>query len=126
MLGNRSRGEVTIEPLAVDYSFFQRRNKAFTVEEVWDEENPNSELVYKRVASKLKSIAGCIELAFSRHELETIQLLLRIEKSLVPVKTTVQRTPPSSRSLKVLRRLEFGVNYDRSSSTYSGSEVLNG
>ena len=31
-LGNRSRGEVAIEPLAVDYSFFQKPNKALTVE----------------------------------------------------------------------------------------------
>uniref|UniRef100_A0A7C8ZC57 Uncharacterized protein n=1 Tax=Opuntia streptacantha TaxID=393608 RepID=A0A7C8ZC57_OPUST len=115
-----------IEPLAVDYSFFQRPNKAFTVEEVWDGENLNSELVSKWVASKLKSIAVCIGVAFSGYEMETIQLLSRIEKSSVPVKTTMQRSPPSSRRLRELRRLEFGVNYNRSSSSSSGSEVLNG
>ena len=52
MLGNRSRGEVAIEPLAVDYFFFQRPNKALT--EVWDGENLDSELVSKWVDSKLK------------------------------------------------------------------------
>ena len=111
--------------MVVDYSFFESPNKAITAEEVWDWENLNSELVSKWVASKLKNIAGCMGVTFSGYELETIQLLSRIEKSLVPVKTTVQRSPPSSRSLRELRRLEFGVNYDRSSSTSSGSEMLN-
>jgi len=38
MLGNNSRGKVLLEPLVVDYSFFQRPSKAFTVDEVKDGE----------------------------------------------------------------------------------------
>ena len=51
-------------------------------------------------------------MAFSGYEMETIQLLSRIEKNLAPDKTIVQRSPPSSRRLRELRRFEFGVNYD--------------
>ena len=94
------------------------------VEEVWDDENLNSELVSKWVTSKLKNITGCIGVAFSGYEMEIIQLLSRIEKSLVPDKATVQRSLPSSRRLRELRRLESGVNYDRLITSSSGLKVL--
>jgi len=126
VIGNTTRNENSSEPLAVDFSFVQGNNTAFSAEEAWDGENLNSEYVSKWVASKLKSIAGCIGVAFTGYEGETIQLLSRIEKSIVPVKSSVQRLPPSSRSLRELRRLEFGVNYDRSIASSSGLKVFNG
>jgi len=72
MIGNNARGEALLKPLAVDYSFFQRPSKAFSVEEVWDGENLNLELVSKCAASKLKSIPSSIGVAFSVYEMETI------------------------------------------------------
>jgi len=80
----------------------------------------NQELVSKWVASKLKSIAGCIGVAFSRYELEVIQLLSRIKKNITSSKPSVQRTSPTSRRYRELRRLEFGVNYDRPINSSSG------
>jgi len=88
MIGNTSRGEESLDPLAVDYSFFQRPSNAYLVEEVWDGENLNLEIVFKWVASKLKSIVRCIGVAFSGYEMEPIQLLSRIEKSIVLAKTS--------------------------------------
>ena len=126
LIRNTSRNEELSEPLAVDFSFFRGNSNAYSVEEEWDGENLNSEYVSKWVASKLKSIAGCIGVALTGYEGETIQLLSRIEKSIVPVKSSVQRSPPSSRRLRELRRLEFGVNYDRSISSSSGLKVFNG
>ena len=124
MIGNNPRGKMSLEPLAVDYSFLQRPSKAFSVEDIWDGENLNSKLISEWVASKLKSIAGCIGMAFPGYEMETIQLLSRIKKSLVLDKTTVQRSPPSSRRLRELRKLEFCVSYDRSITSSSGLKVF--
>jgi len=84
------------------------------------------ENVSKWVASKLKSIARCIGVAFSVYEMETIHVLSRIEKSIVPAKLSVQRSPPSSRRYRELRKLEFGVNYDRPITSSSGLKVFNG
>ena len=58
--------------------------------------------------------------------LETIQLLSRIEKSIATAKPSVKRSPPSSRGVRELRRLQFGVNYERPSSSSSGLKVFNG
>jgi len=118
MLENTSKGKESYEP-AVDFSFFQRPCTNFSVEEVWDGENLNTEILSKWVASKLKVIAGCIGVAFPGHEMETIQLLSRIERSLVPAKTSALRSPSSSRRSRELRRIEFGVNYDRSTTSFS-------
>jgi len=68
-LGNISRVEDSVESLAVDYYFFQSPNDSFSTEDVYDGENINSENVSKRVASKLKSIAPCIEVAFLGYEM---------------------------------------------------------
>ena len=125
-LGHTSEGEERCEPLAVDYSFFQSPSVGYSVDDVWDGEALNSEMVSKWVASKLKSILGCIGVAFSGYELETIQLLSRIEKSIATAKPSVKRSPPSSRGLRELRRLQFGVNYERPSSSFSGLKILNG
>ena len=38
MIGNTLRGKESLDPLAVDYSFFQRPSNAGLVEEVWDGE----------------------------------------------------------------------------------------
>jgi len=84
------------------------------------------DIVCKWVASKLKTIVGCIGVAFSGYERETIQLLSRIEKSIVPAKTSVQRSLPSSRRRRELHRLEFGINYDRPTTSSSGLKVFNG
>ena len=124
--GLTSRGEERCEPLAVDFSFFQSPGVGYSVDDVWDGEALNEEMVSKWVASKLKSIAGCIGVAFSGYELETIQLLSRIEKSIATAKPSVKRSPPSSRGVRELRRLQFGVNYERPSSSSSGLKVFNG
>ena len=42
------------------------------MEDVWDDMNVNSNKVSKWVASKLKSIAACIGVAFSGYEHEVI------------------------------------------------------
>ena len=84
--GHTSRGEERYEPLAVDFSFFQSPGVGYSVDDVCDGEALNAEMVSKWVASKLKSIAGCIGVAFSGYELETIQLLSRIEKSIATAK----------------------------------------
>jgi len=125
MIENTSKGKESIEPLAVDFSFFRRPCTDYSVEEVWDGENLNTEIVSKWVSSKLKVIAGCIGVAFSGHEMETIHLLSRIERTLALAKTSAQRSPSSSIRSRELRRLEFGVNYDRSS-TSGGWKVSNG
>ena len=125
-LAHTSKGEEPYVPLAVDFSFFQSPNDGYSVDDVWDGENLNPEMVSKWVASKLRSIAGCIGVAYSGYEMETIQLLSRIDKSFATAKSSVKRFPPSSRRLRELRRLEFGVNYERTNSTSSGLKVLNG
>ena len=65
-------------------------------------------------------------MAFSGYELEVIRLLSRIEKSIAPSKPSVQRTTPASRRHRELRRLEFGVNYERPINSSSGMKVVNG
>ena len=70
----------------MDFSCLHNNSGSFSVEEIWDGQNLNQELVSKWVASKLKSIVGCIGVAFSGYELEVIQLLSRIEKSITPSK----------------------------------------
>lgn len=112
-----------VAPLAVDYSSFHGPNRSYSVEDVWDGENVNSDNVSKWVASKLKSIAACIGVAFSGYEHEVIHLLSRIENSSVIPKPTVQRTPPSTRRQRELKRLEFGVNYERPCTSTSGLMV---
>ena len=72
------------------------------------------------MASKLKSIAAAIGVAFSGYESEVTHLLSRIEKNSVVPKQSVQRTPSAIRRQRELRRLEFGVNYDRVSASSSG------
>ena len=105
---------------------FQSPSNSNSTEDVWDGETINLENVSKWVASKLKSIARCIGVAFSVYEMETIHVLSRIEKSIVPAKLSVQRSPPSSRRYRELRKLEFGVNYDRPITSSSGLKVFNG
>ena len=121
-----TKGKESVEPLAVDFSFFQKPCTNYSAEEVWDGEKLNSDIVSKWVASKLKSIAGCIGVAFTGHEMETIQLLSRIERSLTPALNSAQRSPSSSKRSRELRRLEFGVNYDRLATSTSGWKASNG
>ena len=122
-MGSCSRVADSVEPLVVDYSCFQDPSNSYSVEDVWDGTNVNSDKVSKWVASKLKSIAACIGVAFSGYEHEVIHLLSRIESRNVTPKPAVQRTPPSSRRQRELRRLQFGVNYDRSCTSTSGLMV---
>jgi len=56
--------------LVVDFSFLQSAQDLFSVEDIWDGENVNSGRVSKWVASKLKSIAATIGVAFSGYENE--------------------------------------------------------
>jgi len=79
--------------------------------------------VSKWVASKLKSIAATIGVAFSGYESEVIHLLSRIEKISIVPKQSVQRTPSAIRRQRELRRFKFGVNYDRASASSSGMLV---
>ena len=74
----------------------------------------------KWVASKLKSITATIGVAFSGYESEVIHLLSRIEKNTAAPKQSVQMTPSAIRRQRELRRLEFGVNYDRVSASSVG------
>ena len=52
------------------------------------------------------------------------QLLSRIEKKNGVAKQVPHRTPPAVRRERELRRLEFGVNYDKSS-TQTSHEASN-
>jgi len=79
----------------------------------------NSEKVSKWVASKLKGIASCIGVAVLGYETEVIQLLSRIERNNRLPKQNVVRMPPATRRQRELRRLEFGVNYDRANASTS-------
>ena len=76
------------------------------------------------MASKLKSIAATIGVAFSGYENEVIHLLSKIEKNSVVLEQSVQRTPSAVRRQRELRRLEIGENYDRASASSSGILVL--
>ena len=73
-----------------------------------------------------QSIAATIGVAFAGYESEVTQLLARIEKNSfgcgVP-KQSVHRTPSAVRRQRELRRLEFGVNYDRATASSSGMLV---
>ena len=122
-MGSCSRVDDSVAPLAVDYSWFQGHSNSYSVDDVWDGMNVNSDKVSKWVASKLRSIAACIGVAFSGYEHEVIHLLARIENSNVTPKPAVQRTPPSSRRQRELKRLEFGANYDTPSTSTSGLMV---
>ena len=78
------------------------------------------------MAFKVKSIATTIGVAISGYESEVTQLLSRIEKNSIGCgvpKQSVQRTPPAVRRQRELRRLEFGVNYDRANASSSGMLV---
>jgi len=101
----------------------QSPNESFSVEDIWEGENVNSRMVSKWVASKLKSIAATIGVAFSGYESEVIHLLSRIEKNSsgcgMP-KQSVHRSPPAIRRQRELKRLEFGVNYDRLNASSNG------
>jgi len=67
-VGPPSGSEDLVAPLAVDVSFLQNSNESFSVEDVWDGQNVNSENDSKWVASKLKGIASCIGVAVSGYE----------------------------------------------------------
>ena len=67
----------------------------------------------------MKSIASCIGVDFSDHEKEVAQLLSRIEKKKGVVKPVPHRTPPAVQRRREPRRLEFGMNYDKSSTQTS-------
>jgi len=64
--------------------------------------------------------------ALSGYELKVIQLLSRIKKSINPSKPSVRRTPPASKRFRELRRLDFGVHYDRPSNSSGGIKMVNG
>jgi len=99
------------------------QNESFSVDDIWDGESVNSGLVSKWVASKLKSIAATVGVAFSGYENEVIQLLSKIEKSSFGggvVKQSTYRPPPANRRQRELKRLEFGVNYDWNNASSSG------
>ena len=53
--------------------------------------------VSKWVASKVKSVAACIGVAFSGYENEVIQILSRIEKNNSLPKQSVLRAPSATR-----------------------------
>ena len=110
-------------PLAIDFPFLQSSNDSFSEEDIWDGENVNFGNVSKWVASKLKSIVATIGVAFSGYESEVTHLLSRFEKNSIVPKQSVQRTPSAIRRQTELRRLEFGVNYDRVSASSSGMLV---
>jgi len=64
----RSNVENKDIPLAVDFSFLQNPSESLSVDDIWDGESVNSWMVPKWVASKLKSIAATIGVAFSGYE----------------------------------------------------------
>ena len=80
------------------------------------------------MASKLKEYRRLYwgGVGFFGYELEVIQLLSRIEKSITPSKPSVPRTPPASKRFRELRRLEFRANYDRPSNSSGGMKMVNG
>ena len=71
-VGPSPGSEDLVAPLAVDFSFLQNSDESFSVEDVWDGQNVNSEKVSKWVASKLKGIASCIGVAVTGYETEVI------------------------------------------------------
>ena len=112
--------------MAVDFSFLQSAQDSFSVEDIWDGEIVDSEMASKWVASKLRSIAATIGVEISGYESAVTQLLSRIEKNSGGCgvsKQSVHRTPPAVRRQRELKRLEFGVNYDRTNASSSGMLV---
>jgi len=89
------------------------------VEGIWEGGKVDSEKVF-RVAAKLKGVTACLGAAYSGYENEVINLLSRIEKNVVAPKPSVLRTPPAVRRQRELKRLKFGINYDRASSSSNG------
>jgi len=122
-MGSCSGVDDLVAPLVAYYSCFHSPSNSYFGEDVQDGENVNFDNVSKWVASKLKSIVACIGVAFSGYQHEMIHLLSRIENSNVTPKSSVQRTPPSTRRQRELRRLEFGANYDRPCTSSSGMTV---
>lgn len=121
--GPQSGSEHFEAPLAVDFSFIQNSNVNFSAADVWDGHCVNSDKVSKWVDSKIQGIASCIGVAVSGYETEVIQLLSRIERNNRVSKQSAVRTPLTTRKQRELRRLEFGVNYDRDSASSSGPLV---
>ena len=72
IVGNHSRADDVVEPLAVDFSCFHSPSNFYSVEDAWDGENILSGNVSKWVASKLKNIAGCIGVNLSGYEHEVV------------------------------------------------------
>ena len=71
-------------------------------------------------------ITATIGVAFVGCESEVIQLLSRTEKNSVGCggsKQSVQRTPSAIRRQRELRRLEFELNYDRTTVSSNGMLV---
>ena len=110
-------------PLAVDYSFRQSQVGSFSVEDIWEDGKVDSRKVSKRVAAKLKGVAACLGVALSGYEDEVANLLARIERNSAISKPSVLRTPPAVRRRRELKRLEFGVNYEKAGSSSSGMLV---
>ena len=79
-------------PLAIDFSFLQSSSDSFSIKDIWGGENVNSGNVAKWEASKLKSIAATISVAFSGYESKVIHLLSRLEKNTIVPKQCAQDT----------------------------------
>jgi len=122
-VGSCSGVNDSVAPIAVDYSCFHDLSNSYSVEDVLDGDNVNSDNVSNWVASKLKSIAACIGVAFSGYEHGVIHLLSRIEISNVTPKPSVQTTLPYTKRQRELRRHEFGVNYNSPCTSTSGLMV---
>jgi len=119
----RSHVEDVKTPLAIDFSFLQSSSDSLSTEDIWDGENVNSGNVSKWMVSKLKSIATIIGVAFSGYKSEIIHLLSKIEKISEVPKQSVQKTTSAIKRQRELKRLEFGVNYDRVSASSDGMLV---
>jgi len=122
-MGSPADIEIMETPLAVDFSYQQNPIDSFSAEGMWEGGKVDSEKVSKWVVAKLRGVAACLGVAFSGYENEVINLLSRIEKNGVLSKTSVLRTPPAVTRQRELKRLEFGVNYERASSSNSGVMV---
>jgi len=69
------------------------------------------------------NIAACISVAVSGYENEVIKILSRTEKNNSLPKQSELRTPPATRRQRELWRLEYGANYDRTSTSTRGMLV---
>ena len=121
--GNSSDAEFLETPLAVDFSFQQRPMDSFSAAGIWEDGKVDSMKVSKWVAAKLKGVAACLGVAFDGYEDEVANLLARIERNSVSPKPSVPRTPSAVRRQRELKRLEFGVNYEKAGSSSSGMLV---